>query len=213
MDTKSFFFLASKLLLALSLLFLLASELLLALSLLLSAKLLSLLSFSFLLFFALLFNLIAHVLERDLLNQILVLAHLSQFFAAAKTATKRECRLGVVLVCRWVVHSERAVDSTAVLGFTTQVPALIVASFAEVSCSEAMEECYRAAEVAFPVYLCFAVLFAISLSCTVCLELAVFASQVLFLGALFKAKLLLAVDHATEVRLLAVVALVKCAGM
>ena len=86
---------------------------------------------------------------------------------------------------------------------------MIMAPFAEVGRTEAVIKGYRAAVVAFPIDVSFAMLLADTLSCTVCFQLTVFASQILFLRILFLPKLLLAVDHASKVRLLAVVALVK----
>ena len=85
----------------------------------------------------------------------------------------------------------------------------VVALFAEVGRSEAEEGSDGAAEVAFPVDVCPSMLLAVALLGSKVLELAVLAAIVLFLGAL-SLELLLAVDHASEVWLLAVVALVEC---
>ena len=56
-------------------------------------------------------------------------------------------------------------------------------------------------------------LFAIGLSSSKQLELAVFAAQIFFLSALLLTELLLAVNHASKVRLLAVKAFVESARM
>ena len=46
---------------------------------------------------------------------------------------------------------------------------------------------------------------------TVCFQLAVLADEAVLLGALFEVKLLFAVNHASEVRLFALIALIKSA--
>ena len=56
-------------------------------------------------------------------------------------------------------------------------------------------------------------LFAVLLTGTVSFHLAGFAAQILFFCVFFDAKLQMAVDHATEVRFLAIVALVESACM
>ena len=78
---------------------------------------------------------------------------------------------------------------------------------AEVSCAEAEELCDRAAEIAFPVHVISAVFLTRSEALAPGLELAIFASEVFFLGSLFGVKLLLAVSKTTEVGLLAIIAL------
>ena len=79
-------------------------------------------------------------MEGNLLDHILVIAHLSEAVAAAEAAAKWEGRFFHVAASRWVRHTEWAVDSTAVLSLFLDVPALIVASLAEVCRSEAMEQ-------------------------------------------------------------------------
>ena len=88
-----------------------------------------------------------------------------------------------------------------------------MASFAEVSSSKAVVQSYRAAIIAFTIYVRFSVLFAIQLSSSIQLELAIFAAQIFFLRALLLIKLLFAVNHASKVRLLAVKAFVESAGV
>ena len=56
-----------------------------------------------------------------------------------------------------------------------------------------------------------AVRLAVARTGTVCFQLAVLADEAVLLGALFEVKLLFAVNHAPEVRLLAFVALIKSA--
>ena len=82
-----------------------------------------------------------------------------------------------------------------------------MAPVAHVSCAEAVPHSHGAAVAALPVYVRGTVLFAVTHACAISFELAVLAAQVLFFGVLFHAELLLAVDHASEVGLLAVVAL------
>ena len=82
-----------------------------------------------------------------------------------------------------------------------------MAPVAHVSCAEAVPHCDGAAVAALPVDVCSTVLFAVTDASTVSFELAVLAAQVFLFGVLFHAKLLLAVHHASEVRLFAVEAL------
>ena len=60
-----------------------------------------------------------------------------------------------------------------------------MAPFAEVSRTEAVVKGYRAAVVAFPINVSLSMLLTDTLTCTVCLQLAVFASQILFLRIFF----------------------------
>jgi len=112
--------------------------------------------------------------------------------------------------------TKRAVDAIAVLkGRLHGTIELIVARVAEVMGSEAAVESCRAAELAFPVDLFVAVLFAGSGACTDLLKETVLAEEIFFLGVVLLGvcHLLLAVDQPTEVRLLARVALVEGAAM
>ncbi len=83
----------------------------------------------------------------------------------------------------------------------------VVARLAEVVRSETAVERHRAAVLALPINLNIAMLGASSLSSADLLEEAVLADQVLRLGVLGLGTLHLAIDEATEVRLLAGVAL------
>ena len=74
------------------------------------------------------------------MDHILVVAHLGEAVATAEAAADWEGRYFDVAACRRVRHTERAVDSAAVLSLFLDVPALIVASLAEVSRSEAVEQ-------------------------------------------------------------------------
>lgn len=87
---------------------------------------------------------------------------------------------------------------------------ILMAGVAEVCRAEAVVESDRAAELAFPVNLSLAMLFTVSLASTELLKEAVLADEVFLLGlVLFHVHhLLFAVDQATEVGLLAGVALV-----
>mmetsp|Transcript_46748 Transcript_46748/g.61839 ORF Transcript_46748/g.61839 Transcript_46748/m.61839 type:complete len:180 (+) Transcript_46748:907-1446(+) len=90
---------------------------------------------------------------------------------------------------------------------------LIMATIAEVVRAEAVKKCDLATVHTFPVNLLFAVFLAVVKTGTISFHLAVFAAQILFLGMLFDTQLLLAVDHASKVGLLAVKALIEGAGM
>ena len=113
-------------------------------------------------------------------------------------------------------HTKRAVDSTAVTNFNPIIgrPAVLcVAPIAEPVRAEAVPHGYRAAEHAFPIDVPVTVLLADFLTCAVSLHLTVFAPQVLLFDLLLHIELRSAVDHATEVRLLTVEALVESAGV
>ena len=84
-----------------------------------------------------------------------------------------------------------------------------MAPIAKVGRAEAVKECDRAAEVALPVDVSLSMLRTLFHSGTVSFDLAIFAAKVFLLRFLFLVSLLLAVDHATEVGLLAVEALVE----
>jgi len=83
--------------------------------------------------------------------------------------------------------------------------------FAHVCQAEAVVFRERAAVIAFPIDMIFTMLFIISIACSIGQDLAVFAEEALFFGVLFHATLLLAVNHAAKVGLLAIAALVKSA--
>ena len=116
-------------------------------------------------------------------------------------------------------NAKRAVDAVAVLDGRLAVVVLehivIVAVIAHEMSTEAVEQSHAAAEHAFPVDLCFAVDFANCLTRADLLQDAVLAEKILGLRLvpLDVVHLLLAVDEAAEVRLLAIVALVERAAM
>ena len=80
-------------------------------------------------------------------------------------------------------------------------------------CTKAVVYCDRAAVYTLPINLFFSVLFTFFLTGTKGFQLAVFAAEIFLFGMLFETKLLLTVNHATEVGFLAVVALVESACM
>ena len=115
--------------------------------------------------------------------------------------------------------AKRAVDTVTVLDGRLAVVVLehvvIVAVIAHEMSTEAVEQSRAAAEHAFPVDLCFAVDLADSLAGADLLQDAVLAEKILGLRLvpLSVVHLLLAVDEATKVGLLAIVALVEGAAM
>ena len=150
------------------------------------------------------------------MDKKVVFFHFSKAITPTKTTSKRECALGVITARRRMRYSKWAVHSVTVTKFdliVRRLAILIVATVAEVMCAKAMPQGNRAAVHALPVDLLFAMLFAVLLTGTVSFHLAGFAAQILFFCVFFDAKLQLAVDHATEVRFLTVIALVKSASM
>ena len=106
-------------------------------------------------------------------------------------------------------HAERAVYSATV--FDHDVARVLVALIAEVRRAKAVVKSDRAAEVALPINLLFTVLLAFFHTSSVGLHLALFAAKVFLLYLVFIVELLLAVNHASEVWLLAVIALIESA--
>ena len=104
-------------------------------------------------------------------------------------------------------NAKRAVDAATVLNGTAHVH--IVMILAEVGRSEAEVEGLSAASVTLPGDVFVAVLGAVVLTSTNHFDLARFADEVLLLGGLSGLQVALAVDLATVVRLLAVMALVE----
>ena len=78
-------------------------------------------------------------------------------------------------------------------------------------CAKAMVDCDRTAVYTLPINLLFAMLPTIFFTGSEDFHLAVFAAKIFPIDMLFNTKLKLAVNHATEVRFLAVVALVESA--
>ena len=148
----------------------------------------------------------------NLLN-ITVLEELKLLRTADATTKRKDTAFPWVSARGRMSDSERAVDAMAILKRNNAVVVHVgfVAIIAEVVCSEAAEEGSGAAEHALPVDLSIAVLFAHSCSSTHLLQEAVLAEEVLLggLAIVSVSHLLLAVDKATEVRLLAFVALVE----
>lgn len=152
--------------------------------------------------------------ERHLLNNHTVLFHFFEALTSTEATAERECGLCVVRVSVWMRHSERAIDTVAVtqLNFLAgRLTVLVVAPVAEVVRAKTMPKSNRAAEHAFPVDLLFTMFFTVLLAGAVRLDLAVFAAQIFFICLLFYAELCSTVDHATEVRLLTVKALIESA--
>ena len=134
--------------------------------------------------------------------------------AADATAERKDTAFPGVSASGRMSNSKRAVDAMAVLEFDHTVVGhvLLVAIIAEVVCSEAAEECDRAAEHALPVDLNITMLFAICLTSSHFLQETILAHEV-FLFGLVITSLLLTVDESTEVRLFACVALVEGAAV
>ena len=112
--------------------------------------------------------------QKYLVYHSLVVLHCSQLFATADATPERESRLAQIRACRRVRYSKRAVDSTAVS--RDWVICLVVAPLAEVGRAKAVEHCYRAAIVAFPVDLLAAMFLAVARAGSVGFHLAIFAS-------------------------------------
>ena len=114
-------------------------------------------------------------------------------------------------------NAKRAVDAIAVLNRYVHLVSLIliVALLAEIVGAKAAEEGHAAAELAFPVNLGLAMLFANGLSCSDFLQKTVLATEILLrdLALSHVSKLLLAVYQATKVRFLTLVALINGAAM
>lgn len=150
------------------------------------------------------------------MDEYVVFSHLAEAIATAETTSKREHALRVISAGRRVRHTKRAVDAVAVTKFNVVVrrsEPLVMASLAEVMRAEAVEEGHVAAEHALPVDLLTTMLLAVILTCTVSLHLALLAAKVLFFGVLFDTLLHLAINHATKVWLLTVMALVESAAV
>ena len=155
-------------------------------------------------------------LERDLLDSHALLALLVEVLSAAETATERERALLGVSVGGRVGHSKWAVDAAAVANLDLVVwlfAVLIVAPLTEEVSAKAVPHCHGAAEHALPVDVLIAVLVTSLLASAVSVHGAVPAAQVLLAGPLLDSKLGLAVDHSSEVGLLAVIALVERAAV
>ena len=112
--------------------------------------------------------------QKYLVDHSLVVLHCSQLFATADATPERESRLAQIRACRRVRYSKRAVDSAAVP--RDWVTCLVVAPLAEVGRAKAVEHCYRAAIVAFPVDLLAAMFLAVARAGSVGFHLAIFAS-------------------------------------
>ena len=168
---------------------------------------------------SLLFNLthslplLLHRVESNLLNQIFVLSHRLQTLAATGTATERERWKFDVCACWWVRHTKRAVYAATVLSFSPFIPALVMASFAKICSSKAVEESNWATEVAFPVDVRPGVLVTMACTSSISLQLTVLAHQAIFGNAFALLHFLLAVYHSAKVRLFAFIALIKSAWM
>ena len=150
------------------------------------------------------------VISRDNLSNSALFEEI-EFLRAANAAAEWEyAALGRVPVGGRVSDAKGAVHTMAVL----EVDSAVMAGFAEVSRTPAVVESDRAAELALKVNLSLAMLFTVSLASTELLKEAVLADEVFLLGlVLFHVHhLLFAVDQATEVGLLAGVALVDRAA-
>ena len=150
------------------------------------------------------------------MDKHIVFTHFAEAIATAEAASKREHALCVISARRRVRHTKRAVYAVAVTKLNLVVgrsEPFIVASLAEVVRAETVEEGHVTAEHALPVDLLTTMLLAVVLTRTISLHLALLAAKILFLGVLFYTELHLAVNHATEVWLLAVVTLVECTAV
>lgn len=155
------------------------------------------------------------ILSDDLLNRSVL--EFFELLRAADTATEREdTTFARISVGRRMSDAERAIDTVAVFERRSEgAVVLLVAREAEVVCAEASVKGGGAAELALPVNLDVTVLFASSLASTDLLEEALLAHEVLFLClvGLSIVHFLLAVNEATEVRILAAVAEVDRAAL
>ena len=142
---------------------------------------------------------------------VAVLEELHLLRAADAASQREDAALSWVLVRGWVGNTERAIDAVAVMESHVFLIVIVVAALAHVMRAEAAKESDAAAELAFPVDLRGAMLFALSLTGANRLKKAFLAEKILLLGLLLLgvSHLLLTVDEATEVWLLAVVALVE----
>ena len=117
---------------------------------------------------------------------------------------------------RGVRDAQRAIDAVAVLkGWVTIFIIAVMAGLTEVCRAEAAEEGHTAAELALPVDLLTAMLIASRGASTDLTQKTVLAEKILLFGVLLFSvcHFLLAIDQASKVRLLALVALVERASM
>ena len=146
----------------------------------------------------------------DLANSFTPLKHV-HLLGAANTASKREdTTFTRVSIRRRVGDTERAVNAMAI--FNNWALTAIVAALAHVMSAKAAVESYSAAVHAFPVNLGPAVDLAISLTGSHFFKDAGLAEKIFLLGITLLCILLLTIDKATKVWLLATVALVERAA-
>ena len=151
-----------------------------------------------------------HLLHRS------VLQHLNFIRPADPAAKGENATLVIVSAGRGVRNTQRAIDAVAVFeGWVHILIVAVVAGFTEVCRAEATEEGHTAAKLTLPVDLLTAMLIAFSGARTNLTQKAVLAEKILFLGVLLFSvcHFLLAIDQASEVGLLALVALVERAPM